>query len=168
MSVVADASVLIFPGKIRRLDWIPRLFPPPLYVPDLVRQEVLIPDLPPSEQDYLEDTLKPWETVPWRPRISRLSGGLSVTDISVIEVARQVKAEWVLADERALREVLRSRRHHVIGTLGILLLAVRRGIDSPAAVKGLVDELIRSHRFRISADTYRHFLQRLEETSQPT
>jgi predicted nucleic acid-binding protein len=128
-----------------------------------VKNELFAKGLPPSEEDYLTQGLRPWETISWHPRAARLSGGLSASDISVLEIAKKMNSEWVLADEKPLRQVLSVRRHKVIGTLGILLMARRQDIISLKQTHEMVDELVSAHRFRISAEIYRSFLKILSE-----
>jgi predicted nucleic acid-binding protein len=164
VKVVADASVLIFLGKIRQLDLLKRLFQGPFYLSGLVRDEVLTEGIPPEESDYLEKILASWQVM--APLLPKKPGKqLSFSDWSVVELAKQIDADIVLADEKALRHVLAAQGIPVIGTLGLLLRAAQAQRLPASEVRTHVDMLIRSHRFRISAETYQVFLAHLAKIS---
>lgn len=161
MKTVSDASVLIFLGKIRQLHLIEPLFDGPFYLPDLVYREVLTEGLSTEETEYLTQALSPWKTMsPRRP--SKPGTQLSLSDWSVVELAKQVKAELVLADEKALRNVLVRQHLTVMGTLGILIRATQKKLLTREQTRVLMDALVSSHRFYVSAETYQVFLKRLQ------
>lgn len=158
--VVADASVLIFLGKISRLSLLARLWKGPFYISGLVKDEVLPPSLTPEERGRLTEGLRLFKTA--SPRMAEASeGALSRSDWSVVHLALEVRAAIVLADEKAMRNVLSGLGLRTLGTLGCLLAAAEKRFISKSAAKDSVDALITHHRFHISAETYQMFLKLL-------
>lgn len=49
--------------------------------------------------------------------------GLDIGEMDVILLAREVKADWVLIDEKLARRVAKGLGLKVKGTLGLLLIA---------------------------------------------
>jgi len=161
MKVVSDASPLIFLGKIKKLPWLKTILKGPFYLPSLVKEELFPKTISLSEEEYLSHELSDWQTMPWRPKALRADSGLSAADLSVLEIARKVKAGLVLADEKALRAILAVRRQPTLGTLGIILTACRQKRSTASEARQLVEELISTHRFRVSAHVYMSFLKAL-------
>jgi len=58
-----------------------------------------------------------------------------------LSLAAEIRADRLLLDERAARRVAEALGLSVVGTLGVLLAAKRRGLV--AEVRPLIDELVR-------------------------
>ncbi len=153
MTVVADASPLIFLGKIRRLALIHRVLGGDVVVPQQVRDEVLARPLDPAESDELHRFLATvrMERVD-SPRV--FAAGMSRADNAAMTLAVRLEADLLLADDRTVRRLAAVEGIRPLGTLGVLLLALRRGLVERAEVRRLVDELVRSHGFRIGVELY--------------
>ena len=80
---------------------------------------------------------------------------LDLGECAAIILAQELGADWVLIDERAARDLAESRHLPVIGTVGILLLAKRRGLIPN--VKPVLDGLIAQGK-RISQQLYQEAL----------
>ena len=162
MMVVADASPLIFLGKIRRLGLVRRLLGHDIRVPRAVRNEVLTPGIDPAEEDLLKAFLKTCriETVR-RPR--RFAACMSRADNEALTLAVRSHADMILCDERTMRIMAECEGVCPLGTLGIILRAARRNIMTPSAARQSVDTLIRSHGFRIGVEVYQAVLAELEQ-----
>ncbi|MDE0024449.1 MAG: DUF3368 domain-containing protein [Spirochaetaceae bacterium] len=153
MTVVADASPLIFLGKIRRLALIDRVLGGDVVVPLQVRDEVLARPLDPAESDELHRFLA---TV----RMERVdsprafAAGMSRADNAAMTAAVRLEADLLLTDDRIVRRLAVVEGIPPLGTLGVLLRALRRGLLDRAEVRRLVDDLVRSHGFRIGVELY--------------
>lgn len=168
MRVVADASPLIFLGKIRRLGLIQPLFPGEMFVPSLVRREILAPPVPPDEEILLAAFLETCRTA--TPSAAKVfAAGLSAADNEVLGLARELKADMILADDGLLRRVAEVENIRTMGTLGILLRAVRADLESAEAAHSCLEALIHSHGFRIGIEVYETFVSTLhaKPPSQP-
>ncbi|MDM3849998.1 MAG: DUF3368 domain-containing protein [Aphanizomenon gracile PMC649.10] len=85
---------------------------------------------------------------------------LDLGESEAIALAEEISASQLLIDERAARKVAMARKLPLIGTVGILLLAKRRGLlDS---VKDVLDE-IQAQGMRISDRLYVQVLTLAQE-----
>ena len=80
-----------------------------------------------------------------------------------IALALQVKADWLLVDERDARKVCKELGLKVTGILGIILKAWRNG--KIPLLKDVMDELIYKAGFRISDELYQSILKEGPENS---
>ena len=164
MTAIADASPLIFLGKLRRLGLIHRVLRANVVVPSVVRDEVLSPPLDPWESRELERFLGAAriETVAC-PR--RFALGMSHADNAVLTLAVRMKADLLLADERIIRRIAGVEGVRPIGTLGLLLQALRQGLLPATEVRRMVDELIGAHGFRIGVELYAAVIEEIDRSA---
>ncbi len=162
MIVIADASPLIFLAKVRRLGLVRRLLGPDIRLPRQVRDEVLAPEVDPAERRELETFLEACTVETVRsPR--RFASAMSVADNAALTLAVRRRAEILLCDERITRLMAENEGVRPLGTLGVLLRAMRQGLLSPAETRETVYLLIRSHSFRIGIELYHAVLAEIDE-----
>jgi len=160
MIVVADARPLIFLTKLSRLELIPRLYPGEVFVPAAVRDELLAPPIRPDEEHALRAFLQDCTIV----RVSKprsFASAMSRADKATLTLAVRKHADLLLADDRLIRRMALFERVRPMGTLGILLSAMRKGWLAPAATRLAVQALIRSHGFRIRIDVFEEVLSEI-------
>ena len=164
MTAVADASPLIFLCKVRRLALVPGVLRE-ILVPDAIRDEVLAPPLDPAEATELQRFLSGVriETVQ-NPR--RFAAGMSRADNAAVTLAVRMKADVLLADDRIIRRIATVEGIRALGTLGVLLQAMRRGLLNGQEVRSIVDALIGSHSFRIGVELYAAVLREIDTPSR--
>lgn len=160
MIIVADASPLIFLGKIGQLGLIRRLFPGTVLVPKSVRDEILAEPIAPAEEQVLAAFLKTCsvERV-LKPKFH--ASGLSVPDNEALTMAVRHRASFLLSDDRLLRQMAVVEGIRPMGTLGILLRSMDKGMLTRGEARQLLEILIQQHRFRISIEVYDATLQRM-------
>ncbi|MBI2119692.1 MAG: hypothetical protein HYT97_08710 [Elusimicrobia bacterium] len=161
MSVISDASPLIFLSKIEELSLIKDLFKGPYYIPSIVYHEVLDSTLSEEEKIYLKDELKLWKVKPVKIQ-PPLKGAGSLADWSVFELAHSIHPTVVLADDKFLRNILATRGLLTLGTLGLLNLAASKKIRSKEKIIELADLLVEKFNLWIDAPTYSKFLKSLK------
>lgn len=161
MIVVADASPLIFLAKVRQLSLLRELLGPDILVPLAVSREVLVPGLDQAERDVLEVFLASCsvEPVP-RPRV--FARAMSAADNVALTLAIQRNADILLCDERLTRLMAETEGIRPLGTLGVLLRAMRKGLLVPSETRRLVDLLVGTHSFRIGIELYQTVLREIE------
>lgn len=160
MIVAADASPLIFLGKIRRLDLIHTLLGRDVRIPKAVCNELLVEGLDPVEKETLESFLAHCRIEPVRkPR--RFAAAMSAADNAALTLAIRSKADFLLCDERVTRMMAEIEGIRPLGTLGILLRATRKKIISRKEAQRLIDLLVATHRFRIGVEVYQAVLAEL-------
>lgn len=99
---------------------------------------------------------EPAESFPLPPELL----GLDTGEMDVILLAREVKADWVLIDEKLARRVAKGLGLKVKGTLGLLLIACRTGLVSKEEARAAAQELA-SGLFRISDRLFQWFEDQL-------
>ena len=164
MTVVADASPPIFLGKIRQLALIRRVLGDDVVVPQQIREEVLAPPLDRAESVELHRFLA-------AARVERVdsprdsAAGMSRADNAAMTLAVRLKADLLLTDDRTVRRLATVEGVRALGTLGVLLLALRRGLVDRAEVRRLIDDLVGSHGFRIGVELYAAVIREIDATT---
>ena len=167
MIVVADASPLIFLAKIHQLDLIAALFPGEMIVPDVVGDEVLARPIPPHEQRLLAAFLQKCSIV----RVARprsFAQAMSDGDNAALTAGIRRHADLLLADDRLVRRMAQIENVRPMGTLGILIRAMKQKLLESAATREAIRTLIRSHGFRISVQVFEAVLSQIDEFEDPS
>ena len=158
MIVVTDASPLIFLAKLRRLDLIGALCGEDIRVPKAVADEVRAPGADPVEAQSLTEFLRTCRILTVR-RPRRFAAAMRQADCEALTLAVRAGADFLLCDEKVTRCMAEAEGIRPLGTLGILLRAMHRGLLSPGEVRALVDRLVESHGFRIGVAVYQAVLR---------
>ena len=126
MIVVSDTSPLTALLTVGEADLLPRLF-----------REVIIPEAVLGELLRSHPSLPGWlrvEGVKDTAQASRYAEIVDIGEAEAIELARELRAERLLIDERKGRRLAVAEGVAVIGLLGVVLLAKRRQLISSARV----------------------------------
>lgn len=135
--VVADAGPLHYLLLIEAIGLLPAIFGR-VTVPEPVLAELSHPNVPAAVRAWAA-ALPDWVTAVRAPEmddpaLSRLGAG----ERAALLLAAALPAGLLLMDDRAAVGLARARGFGVVGTLGILDLAARRGmLDLPAAIARL-------------------------------
>ena len=160
MIIVSDTTPISELAKVDHLDLLPKLFGK-VVIPQGVFDELQVGEHPAAKlvQDlsWLEVvTVNNQQLV----RELQQSFKLDLGESEAIALAEEIGASQLLIDERAARKVAMARKLPLIGTVGILLLAKRRGLlDS---VKDVLDEM-KAQGMRISDRLYVQVLTLAQE-----
>jgi predicted nucleic acid-binding protein len=144
--VIADSSTLIALEQIGQLDLLMQLFSQ-LLVPPAVAQETA-----------RSVTLPAWIAVqtlgqPIGPQI--LGSSLGPGESEAISLALELGVQWIVLDDLGARRLAARLGLPVIGVVGVLLAAKRRGLVP--AVRPHLDALL-SFKFRIAPSLYQNAL----------
>jgi predicted nucleic acid-binding protein len=145
-AVVSDSSALIALDQIGHLDLLRQLFSQIVIPPAVVRETAVSVVIPAW---IMERAL----SQPIGPRI--LGASLGSGESEAISLALEVTVRWVILDDRPARRLAQSLGLPVIGTLGILLAAKRKGLLP--AVQPCLDALV-DHRFHIAPTLFDRIL----------
>ncbi|QYX31763.1 DUF3368 domain-containing protein [Sphaerospermopsis torques-reginae] len=160
MIIVSDTTPISELAKVDHLDLLPKLFGK-VVIPQGVFDELQVGTHPAAKlvQDlsWLEVvTVNNQQLV----RELQQSFKLDLGESEAIALAEEIDASQLLIDERAARKVAMTRKLPLIGTVGVLLLAKRRGLlDS---VKDVLDEM-QAQGMRISDHLYVQVLTLAQE-----
>jgi hypothetical protein len=153
--VVVDASPLIAFQQIGHLPLLQALFTT-LLVPNAVAREIA-PSVP----------SQPWivERQPSQPLAPQvLQASLGAGESEAISLALELRADRFIVDEKAARHLAQALGLRVIGTLGVLLAAKRKGLVP--AVRALVEALLEKN-FWISPQLVQRALAEVGEGTRP-
>lgn len=156
--LIADASPLIALARVERLNLLPRLFNS-ILTTEIVWSECLAnPTIQERtqlhlalEQEWIEVITAPAQSHRWR---------LGAGETSTINLALTCKAT-VLIDDRAARRVAFNLGLTVIGALGVLMLAKRRGLIP--SIKSDLDHLVRTG-YHLSSSLLSQVLRQANES----
>ncbi len=154
--VVSNSSPLIALEQIGRLELLHELVGPVL-IPTAVSHEIG-PKV--SNPDWIEvqDLKQPVAS-------AVLRASLGPGESEAISLAIEVEARLLILDDLAARRLALGLHLPIIGTLGLLLAAKRKGLLE--AIRPCLDQLL-EHEFRVSTDLYDHVLRDAGEAPEAT
>jgi predicted nucleic acid-binding protein len=160
--VVSDTSPILNLACIGRLDLLHALYRQ-IVIPPAVFHELALadPDAPGAAQVRSADWIAQ-HPIANKPLVRALRLELDAGEAEAIACALELKATLLLMDERRGREIAQRMGLPVLGLLGVLLLAQRRGLVP--ALRPLLDDLRNKAGFWISDALYRRVLL---ETGEP-
>jgi hypothetical protein len=130
--------------------------------------EVFIPPEVAGELDDGKEIIGAWQTAPGaeglsiRPArdhalVEQLAGYLHVGEAAAITLAAEIPGAILVNDESDGRRAAMRLKLHVTGTLGLFIVAKRRG--RIAAIAPLIEELQAKAHFWVAPDVVRRALQ---------
>ncbi len=153
MPAVSNTSPLIVLSKLGYIDMLPEIFEK-IYIPSGVRRE--ISEKEDDVQKVVEVLIKRGfievKEVENRFLVQMLNAELGIGESEVIALGKEVKSDFVLLDDLKARQLARSLKMNVMGTLAIIRAFVKRGM-----VKESPDEIytrLRSIDFWISRELF--------------
>lgn len=168
--VIADASVLIHLSAIGRFYLLRELFHG-VTIPEGVYTEVVIEGWGLSGSLETSEAIRSGfikvNQVMDEEKVKETSQRykVSISNAEVIQLAKEVNAEMVLADEAEVREAAEDAGFKVRGCLGILTVAVKSGILSSQQAIRDVDNLV-STGYRVSEDIIREVKEALSRRGE--
>lgn len=150
MTVVCDASPLISLARIGHLSLLPALFGEVQIAVEVHHEVVVAGAGRPAAQAvqlaswlHVQSCPDPPMLEQWRTRHPSLGQG----ELATLLLAQSIAPDWTIIDERAARRLAATRGLKVIGCIGILEAAVRRGLisDLRGIYHGLLAQGIRLH-----------------------
>jgi len=143
-NIVCDASCLILLEKINRLELLQRIFGT-VHITDIISQE-FITSVPLWMEVHSSESIL----------LKGLMNVLDSGEASAITLATQLEDSLLIIDESKGRKIAKRMGINITGTLGLLLLAKKKGHIS--SVKMVIDE-IQSTNFRVSSNIVQKVLE---------
>ncbi len=131
MIVVADSSPINILVRIECIDLLPRLFGS-VSIPTEVQAELIDPRTPQSVRGFVANP-PPWLTVRSPQKVDRIPP-LDRGEEAAISLARELRADALLIDERDGRRAAMALGIPVLGTVGVLDVAADRKLIDLNAV----------------------------------
>ncbi len=160
MIVVSDTTPLNYLILVEVADVLPALFGQ-VYAPPAVMKELAHPRSPKLVREW-GNSPPPWLTVQAPTHIDPLLK-LGPGETEAIALAQELKAAWVLLDERKGSREAEGRGLRVAGTLGILEEAGARGLLDYTAAR---DRLLNETNYYVTEEVLRESERRHSERKQ--
>jgi predicted nucleic acid-binding protein len=162
MIVVSDTTPLNYLILIESTHVLPALFGR-VYAPTAVMQELSDPRGPQAVRAWASSPPE-WLTVQEPTQLDEtLPKALHKGEVEAISLAQELKADWVLIDERKASREAESRSLRVAGTLGILEEAGARELLDYGECR---DRLVNETSFYVTDDVLRESARRYQERKQ--
>ena len=163
MPVVSNTSPILNLAIIGRLSLLYDQFGE-IWIPDAVLEELRIQeDLPGTQviRQALKDKWMRIQEVSDQSLVRVLRRDLDNGEAAAIALAMQVKAEWILLDEKEGRKIAKTLGLKVAGILGILLRAQHEG--RLPSFQTVMDQLRDVAGFHIGAELYSDLMRESSE-----
>ena len=162
MKVVSNTSPIINLACIGQLNLLHQLYGE-VIIPGAVYEEITVTGAGEPGSSEVQD--KEWivlHPLVNRPLVDALRLEIDPGEAEAIACAIELRADWLLLDERLGRRVAGRLGVRYIGLLGVLIEAKRNGLI--AAVKPALDDLISKAGFWIKKELYNRVLEAVGET----
>lgn len=159
--IISNASPLIALSNIGQLELLKKLFQK-ISIPQAVYQEVVKEGKGRSGTVEVEKAIKQWmEIVEVKnlDKVNTLRAILDYGEAEVIVLAQEIKADLLLLDNKEPRLFAKHLGFNVIGTVGVLILAYKKGF-----LKDPVEKIfeLREKGFYISDRLLKEIIKRLQ------
>ncbi|VXD25230.1 conserved hypothetical protein [Planktothrix serta PCC 8927] len=139
MIVICDTSPILYLLLINQIELLPRLYQT-IIIPDVVQAEMQAPGAPLALQNWIDhppEWLEICSVAPGNdPRLQRLQAG----EQAAILLAQSLKADLLIVDDLAARQIAQKLGINIIGLLGILGEAGRRNwLNFPETLRQLLE-----------------------------
>lgn len=145
MIVVCNSSSLIALSKIGHLEIFEKLFKE-IFIPNAVYKDLIIKGL--GKTGIAEIGSAGWikrRYVKNTKLVKKLNISLHSGESEAIVLAKELKADFIILDDRRARNLAKMERLNVIGLLAVLIKAKEMGVISK--IKPIVDSLRRNDFF---------------------
>lgn len=160
-TIVADASILIHSSRIGRFyllkDVYNEIFVTPSVFMEVVERGWGLAGSLETERAVREGWIKVLDVIDkWKAREMAMRHGIHLANAETVQLAREVKASTLLANEEEVRELASQFGIEVRGCLGLLIEAVKRGLTTVEEAKKDAERLVREG-YRISEEVLKEF-----------
>lgn len=161
MITVSDSSPLISLAAIGRLELFQSIFSS-VVIPQAVYDEIMAGKERPGAQEIAQASWIQVQGIKNRRSVKQLmkSAHLHVGETEAIVLSGELKAAYLILDDRAARKAAQRKRIPVMGTLGVLLLA--KALKLISAVEPCLRELIGAGKY-VDPAIYRDILLKAGE-----
>ena len=164
MIVIADSSVLIGLSSIDKLHLLKVLFSEEILIPEAVWSEVVENGGGRAGAKQIESA--DWITVRMVSNsdfLQLLKHDLDPGEAEAIALAKEIKANLILLDERAARKIAKALSLKILGTVGVLIKA--KQTENIKSLQVVLDALRNQAQFRISDSLYTLALKSVGEST---
>jgi len=160
MRVVSDADVLIHLSKLKKLSLLQSLYKE-VAVPDYVKSEILLKEDTELEKAF-NSFLKVFAISKDKAQDIAKRHNIHVGEAHVKVLGEEMKATLFLSNERKVRKAAKEEGFAVVGTIGIILKAMKDGLIDRAEAASILEKL-KAQDFRIHLDILQKAIKAIKE-----
>lgn len=158
--VVSNTTVILYFLKIGRPDLLKNCFPA-IIIPPEVEEELLAGEEQFQQEVRLFRDLVTKEYIIIQKPKHRRDFGLDVGENSALSLGSGLQVKHFLSDDKGARKVARILGIPVVGTVGVLLLNLKKGKLAKGEVLILMEELIKKGYY-LSTELYGELVRKLQ------
>lgn len=157
MKVVLDTSCVIILSQIEKMDILRTLFSE-IFVPEAVFTEFMVKASNTEDERRFKKIIKTAKVKDYFA-VMTLQADLGKGESECIVLAKEMNADFVVLDDKDARKIAEFLGLNVIGTLGMLVMAYKKGkIEN---VKSIIDKM-REKNFWIDDKLYQKILKEIK------
>jgi predicted nucleic acid-binding protein len=160
MHVVSDADVLIHLSKLEKLSLLQSLYKE-VAIPEYIKSEILIKEDTELEK-VLKSFLKVFTISKDKAQDLAKKHNIHVGEAHVKVLGEKLKATLFLSNERKVRKAAKEEGFAVVGTIGIILKAMKSGLISKSEATFLLEKM-KAQDFRIHPDILKKAIEAVKE-----
>ena len=160
MHVVSDDDILIHLSKLRKLSLLQSLYKE-VAIPDYIKFEILVKE-DAEVRKALNAFLKVFTISEDKAQDIAKRHNIHVGEAHVKVLGDKLKATLFLSNERKVRKAAKEEGFAVVGTIGIILKAMKNGLISRPEATSLLEKL-NTQDFRIHPDILKKAIEATKE-----
>ncbi|GEA17950.1 DUF3368 domain-containing protein [Moorella sp. E306M] len=164
MKVIADTSTLIALSHLRQLDLVKKLWNK-IFIPEMVYEEVLQGGPGGPGVQEVENAVKAGWLIVHKVQSNRevafLMTVLGPGEAGVLVLGNELEADLLIIDEKKARRIAVQAGFEVLGVLGVINLAVSKGLINRKEAPAMID-ILKNKGFRLGEGLVERFLKSME------
>lgn len=160
MRVVSDADVIIHLSRLEKLSLLQSLYNE-VAVPEYVKSEILIKENAEIQRAF-NSFLKVFSTSKTKAEVIAKEHNIHIGEAHVKLLGEELKAALFLSNERRVRKAAKEEGFTVVGTIGIILKAIKNGLIDRADAVALLEKM-KERDFRIHPDILQKAINSIRE-----
>jgi predicted nucleic acid-binding protein len=160
MRVVSDADVLIHLSKLEKLSLLQSLYKE-VAIPEYIKSEILVKE-DAELQKALNSFLKVFTISKDKAQDLAKKHNIHIGEAYVKVLGEKLKATLFLSNERKVRKAAKEEGFAVVGTIGIILKAMKNGLINKPEATSLLEKM-KAQDFRIHPDILKKAIEAVKE-----
>lgn len=160
MQVVSDADIIIHLSRLGRLSLLQSLYTK-IVIPEYVKSEILNRDNA-DIQKAINSFINVVITSNDKAEKIAKKHGIHIGEAHVKTLGKELKSSLFLSNEKKVRKTAKDEGFKVVGTIGIILRSVKKGIIEKSEAYSILKKM-KSQHFRIHPDIIEKALMVLKD-----
>jgi predicted nucleic acid-binding protein len=160
MRVVSDADVIIHLSNLKKLSLLKSLYDK-VAIPEYVKSEILVKETPEIKRAF-NSFIAVFPTSKTKAKDISRKHNIHTGEAHVKLLGEDLKAKLFLSNERKVRRAAKEEGFSVVGTIGVILRAVKNSLIDMSEAASLLEKM-KSQDFRIHPDILQKAISVIKE-----